>query len=245
MDVGLAQRSLFNPTRVLFHRECPPQHSTQILVELLRRRSTRPSPPFRRIRFAYKTHSETKVLDFEQATTSEKSDFFGAALERIIAQLTRRMVKQTQEGKPLCGIGWNLCHNQLTIGTGASHKRIRVTEFSAVDWVDNAVCVWVPGDSNAILRRDATSPGATVLYRVLKELISQPRRLNPSRGISRASESPPGYQDEELVAASLLTEGDAPSPSSEMSFPIPGTGTSSEEAEEVTDIVTTGPRDYA
>jgi hypothetical protein len=125
------------------------------------------------------------TIPFRYDFPLNQPDPLGALLDRVYAKLVATAAaERLPGGGRLCGDGWALDRNQLTVAdTGIA---VRVPDIAAVDVIDGRVCVWTRGDAQPVVRIPAASPNAIVLRQVLAELIP-PEDLasEPADGLGR------------------------------------------------------------
>ena len=164
VDLGVVTRTVpIRPTEVILHRD---------------------------VRFAFRSGSGVDIRRFSQKLSLGKTDHLGPALERVLEGLVRRTIEKIEPGGLLVGEGWKLSRDGLSLAISDGTFLLPLAEVAAVDWIDEAVCVWAAGRDEVILRAKATTTGATVLFRVLRVLCSRVPDAVPGQSANPAKTRP-------------------------------------------------------
>lgn len=182
----------------------------------------------REIRFAYNAGTSERILMFIQEIDGDGADVFGAGLQRVLDKLVSRSLERLESDAPLTGDGWRLERTKLFCVVSGSPRTVPLNQISAVDRIDNHICVWANKRSDPILRRAGITRGAAVLLGVLKELVGTHDRVRQSEhvhGRERSSETEDSHVTDESDHVPVAEGVDGPEQSDAQDAP---SGTSEE-----------------
>lgn len=125
----------------------------------------------RKVRIVLRVGERLGTYRFEQYPGDGKTDAFGDALDGALDRLAARVRRDVERGGVLTGDGWELSSARLVVRTPTGESVVPLAGVAAVDWIEDGVSVWAVGEAEPVLRRRALTPGATVLHRVLRDVL--------------------------------------------------------------------------
>lgn len=108
---------------------------------------------------------------------TEADDPLQPLIERVVARLLDRARQEWQQGLSVLGEGWLLEKQQLSMNPRKGQPiDINVPQLTAVDVVDDHVCIWIEGRDEVAAKLPVKTANAHILLLLLQEHLAKSER---------------------------------------------------------------------
>jgi hypothetical protein len=116
---------------------------------------------------------QPELLEMTNTIPLQESDPLADFIDRLNNRLYEQAKQDWAAGQPVLGECWALQGDRLTVKLNKAETVCTLAELTAVEVVEDHVCLWRQGQDEAFVRVPATTANAYLLNRLINEQLAQ------------------------------------------------------------------------